>query len=169
MNVFDWDNLITSSIITHVYMRLLIVALILLSLFFLTSEVEARSGCCSHHGGVSGCQCGDGTPLSATCLPYYPECNGGGNSMPTSQAVVSYPTSVIYPTNTPIALPTKIITIKPTALPKTQSTTGAPSPTFKDEQQSKTNDGSAMGAIAAIPLGIFGLMYGVTKLKSKIK
>jgi len=32
----------------------------------------ARSGCCSHHGGVCGCGCCDGTSLSATCAPYYP-------------------------------------------------------------------------------------------------
>ncbi|MBN2285731.1 MAG: peptidoglycan-binding protein [Tissierellales bacterium] len=32
---------------------------------------EARRGCCSHHGGVCGCGCCDGTPLSATCAPYY--------------------------------------------------------------------------------------------------
>lgn len=31
----------------------------------------ARQGCCSHHGGVCGCGCCDGTPLSATCAPYY--------------------------------------------------------------------------------------------------
>jgi len=37
--------------------------------------VEARSGCCSWHGGVCGCGCCDGTPLSATCAPYYPQCN----------------------------------------------------------------------------------------------
>jgi len=36
---------------------------------------EARRGCCSHHGGVCGCKCCDGTPLSATCAPYYPACN----------------------------------------------------------------------------------------------
>jgi hypothetical protein len=38
----------------------------------------ARSGCCSSHGGVCGCACCDGSPLSATCLPYYPNCGGGG-------------------------------------------------------------------------------------------
>jgi len=40
---------------------------------------EARSGCCSHHGGVCGCGCCDGSDLSATCAPYYPECSGGGD------------------------------------------------------------------------------------------
>ncbi len=37
--------------------------------------VSARSGCCSHHGGVCGCGCCDGTSLSATCAPYYPQCS----------------------------------------------------------------------------------------------
>jgi len=45
---------------------------------FTAGNVEARRGCCSWHGGVCGCQCCDGTPLSSTCLPYYPECSGGG-------------------------------------------------------------------------------------------
>jgi len=35
----------------------------------------ARSGCCSHHGGVCGCGCCDGKSLSATCAPYYPNCS----------------------------------------------------------------------------------------------
>jgi hypothetical protein len=38
---------------------------------FLISISEARQGCCSHHGGVCGCGCCDGTPLSAKCAPYY--------------------------------------------------------------------------------------------------
>ncbi len=40
---------------------------------FNVNDAEARSGCCSYHGGVqsSGCGCNDGTPLSATCAPYY--------------------------------------------------------------------------------------------------
>lgn len=39
--------------------------------------VNAKSGCCSYHRGVCGCQCCDGTPLSSTCLPYYPQCSAG--------------------------------------------------------------------------------------------
>ena len=42
--------------------------------FILPSFAEARRGCCSHHGGVCGCSCCDGTPLSAKCAPYYPHC-----------------------------------------------------------------------------------------------
>lgn len=52
--------------------------ILLLTTFLLYSPVFARSGCCSWHGGVCGCGCCDGTPLSSTCAPYYPECYGGG-------------------------------------------------------------------------------------------
>gem|GEM_PF-2513582 len=48
------------------------------SFIFFPKNIEARSGCCSYHGGVCGCGCCDGTSLSATCAPYYPECGGGG-------------------------------------------------------------------------------------------
>jgi hypothetical protein len=43
------------------------------------ASASAHSGCCSHHDGVCGCACCDGTPLSATCLPYYPGCGPGGS------------------------------------------------------------------------------------------
>jgi hypothetical protein len=52
--------------------------LIALFLFFSLVPIlntEARQGCCSHHGGVCGCRCCDGTPLSAKCAPYYPQCS----------------------------------------------------------------------------------------------
>jgi hypothetical protein len=52
-----------------------IVIAVLIFLFSLPIITEARSGCCSHHGGVCGCGCCDGTSLSATCAPYYPECS----------------------------------------------------------------------------------------------
>lgn len=54
-------------------MKKLLTTLIFLSVMFGAGVVEARSGCCSHHGGVqsSGCGCNDGTSLSATCSPYY--------------------------------------------------------------------------------------------------
>jgi endonuclease YncB( thermonuclease family) len=50
----------------------------------ITSEpAEARRGCCSHHGGVCGCSCCDGSSLSAKCAPYYPECNASTSSQAT--------------------------------------------------------------------------------------
>lgn len=65
-------------------------ALFIVSIFFATlclqaaPLTEARQGCCSHHGGVCGCGCCDGTSLSATCAPYYPQCSGGGRAVTKS-------------------------------------------------------------------------------------
>ncbi|MBT9548596.1 MAG: tetratricopeptide repeat protein [Candidatus Sericytochromatia bacterium] len=42
--------------------------------FVSPNEVEARRGCCSHHNGVCGCKCCDGSSLSDKCAPYYPNC-----------------------------------------------------------------------------------------------
>ena len=66
-------------------------------LFFVVPLVsDARSGCCSWHGGVCGCGCCDGTALSATCAPYYPGCGGGGDyssgSSYTPPSVITTPT-----------------------------------------------------------------------------
>lgn len=47
-------------------------------------EAEARRGCCSGHSGVCGCACCDGTPLSAKCAPYYPNCDNEHVSPPVS-------------------------------------------------------------------------------------
>lgn len=57
--------------------KLLPLLFIFLLLYFIYSlnKVYAWPGCCSHHGGVCGCQCCDGTPLSAKCAPHYPQCN----------------------------------------------------------------------------------------------
>lgn len=53
--------------------------LILFSFFLGINFAEARSGCCSWHGGVCGCSCCDGTSLSDKCAPYYPNCNNSTN------------------------------------------------------------------------------------------
>lgn len=98
--------------------------------FFVVLPVEARSGCCSHHGGVmsNGCGCNDGTPLSNTCAPYY-SCSQG--SSVESAPIVIEPTATPYipatraPTRTPTRMPTKIPTRTPTEFP-----TKAPSPTL---------------------------------------
>lgn len=91
---------------------------LLFSLFFPNQKIEARSGCCSHHGGVCGCGCCDGSGLSATCAPYYPECSGGGRVViPTSKPI---PTYKPVATSRPTRIPTQRIipTIKPTLTPK---------------------------------------------------
>lgn len=54
-------------------------------LLFCVSSAEARRGCCSHHGGVCGCACCDGTALSAKCAPYYPDCRDGKKDKQESQ------------------------------------------------------------------------------------
>jgi hypothetical protein len=56
--------------------------IVFLFCFCAINTVEARSGCCSHHGGVCGCGCCDGSPLSATCAPYYPSCNSNTDPEP---------------------------------------------------------------------------------------
>ena len=63
----------------------IIIIIILALSFILSPSVEARSGCCSHHGGVCsyrcpdgngvGYYCCDGTALSAKCAPYYSKCS----------------------------------------------------------------------------------------------
>lgn len=63
---------------------LLSILVLLISLVLPDKNVEARSGCCSWHGGVCsyqcpgggvGYRCCDGTSLSAKCAPYYPSCS----------------------------------------------------------------------------------------------
>ena len=70
---------------------------VLLFLLFSSTLSYARSGCCSHHGGVCGCGCCDGTGLSATCAPYYPRCNSG-YSKPSS-AYIAQPSKPSCPAN----------------------------------------------------------------------
>ncbi len=64
---------------------LIICAVAVMAGWFYFSEItEARSGCCSRHGGVCsykcpdgvnfGYACCDGTSLSAKCAPYYASC-----------------------------------------------------------------------------------------------
>ncbi len=52
-----------------------VLVLILIGLLALNPTAYSRRGCCSHHGGVCGCRCCDGTSLSAKCSPYYPNCS----------------------------------------------------------------------------------------------
>lgn len=65
--------------------------------------IDARSGCCSHHGGVCGCRCCDGTPLSTTCAPYYPSCSNPAPeySPPIEEEIIPKPESEIPKNNLP--------------------------------------------------------------------
>jgi hypothetical protein len=109
--------------------RIIIFSLVLIIFLFNSfSFVEARRGCCSYHGGVCGCGCCDGTPLSSTCLPYYPQCL---NNNEQTQDEIYIPKYQIQPTNTPIILPTNtpIPTLTPSPTP-TLTPTLTPTPTL---------------------------------------
>jgi hypothetical protein len=69
--------------------RALIYFFLAVLLLIVSKTTYARSGCCSHHGGVCGCGCCDGSPLSATCAPYYPGC---GSASPSVNLVPAKPT-----------------------------------------------------------------------------
>jgi hypothetical protein len=96
-------------------------SLLLLAVFLFVGlqPVIARSGCCSHHGGVSsdGCGCNDGTPLSDTCAPYY-VCTANTNSqapaVQSTEIPPTVPTKVAPPTSTPspTTLPTPSPAVK---------------------------------------------------------
>lgn len=90
------------------FIFILLVGLFLATPFFVL-DVEARSGCCSHHGGVCGCRCCDGTSLSATCAPYYPSCN------PTPIKIIT-PAEPVITTPTPEPEPVVQETTDPTTL-----------------------------------------------------
>lgn len=99
--------------------------------------VDARSGCCSHHGGVCGCGCCDGTGLSNTCAPYYPECSQPVYVAPVVTARPTTPkpatpkptiraTPTIAPTETPTVIPTPALEVKTVSTEVTPSPTPAP-------------------------------------------
>lgn len=75
------------------------VALLAVFLFsIITPKANAWPGCCSHHQGVCGCGCCDGSPLSATCAPHYPECNSPA-PVPKPTPVPVTPTPIKTSTN----------------------------------------------------------------------
>jgi len=129
--------------------------LILMGLFSLSlSKVYARSGCCSHHSGVCGCGCCDGTSLSSTCAPYYPECSR------SIQTTAPLPTKIYIPTptRTVAAILTKKITpngtIAPTA-PSLVVPTFTPTPTQTSTETSGGNEGGVILTLLALGGGIW--------------
>jgi len=64
-----------------------------LGLLLMHGTALAHSGCCSHHGGVVGCGCGDGTSLSSTCAPYYPECKADDSTYQSPSYSIPVPTT----------------------------------------------------------------------------
>lgn len=155
------------------------------SLIFLPKNTEARSGCCSHHGGVCGCRCCDGSSLSSTCAPYYPSCNTTvktvvqPTSTPRPTAVptkkpTSTPTKIPTPTNTPISIitntptpePTKIEEISPTSTPQPQIL-GETNTVKKPTEPAKTSD--VVLGFSILGLIAFGIYKLFVKTKNKIK
>lgn len=103
-----------------------ILSIIVCLTMMLLTQAYAAAGCCSHHGGVKGCDtatnhqlCQDGS-ASPTCL-----CTGGTTSkVPAkSNKVVTPKTSRSAPvtTTTPTPVPTK--TTKPAKITKPVTTT----------------------------------------------
>ena len=79
----------------------IIAAFIILIGLSLGGVIFARSGCCSHHGGVCGCGCCDGSSLSATCAPYYPSCQ---RVAPAPQPIQQIATpKIVFPSATRIS------------------------------------------------------------------
>jgi hypothetical protein len=104
-------------------MKKILVYLLFFVLFILSIDnIEARSGCCSSHGGVCGCRCCDGTSLSAKCAPYYPSCTNNPITPTTT------PTPIATPITT--STPKRIITPLLTSQPITPTSTSKPSPEF---------------------------------------
>lgn len=141
------------------------------SLIFLPKNIEARSGCCSHHGGVCGCRCCDGSSLSATCAPYYPSCGSTTTIIKTVQ-----PTSTPRPTLIPTRIPTIVPTLKPTTLPTSTPTeiVISKTPTIINIEPTvvvplkSTNSSSSDGSIGGL-IVLGGLGFGGYKLVKKFK
>jgi len=57
-----------------------ILVILCLSFVLVVPGALARSGCCSSHGGVCGCECCDGKSLSAVCQQYYEGCENTGSA-----------------------------------------------------------------------------------------
>lgn len=126
-------------------------------LFFSIPNISyARSGCCSWHGGVCGCQCCDGTPLSDTCAPYYPGC---------SQPVFIPPAATKRPTvNTPTPS-TPEPTSQPTEIPEVETIA---SPTSSSDANGETAQRSHFfDWVVGIGIGIFALPKLIKWIDSK--
>ncbi len=136
--------------------KILLSILVFLILLLVSTRLTlARSGCCSHHGGVrnDGCGCNDGTPLSETCAPYY-TCTA--NTNPTNSTVIpridQTTTQPVY-TSIPTAIPTPTNTPTPTTEP-----TSTPTPEVKGTsiQPTPPVDRADASSGSFIP-GLFGL------------
>ena len=115
------------------YCTKILFILLVLSLIFLSKNIEAKSGCCSGHGGVNcsaGSQsngnviCNDGWRGSSCSYSEMVMCGGSSSDSNTTVQTIQ-PTSTPRPTS----VPTKIPTIAPTKIP-TAVPTNTPAPTL---------------------------------------
>lgn len=147
-------------------MKKVLIALALVTLVFSSPKpVLARSGCCSHHGGVCGCGCCDGTGLSDTCAPYYPECSQPVYVAPIATIThatpkPATPKPTIRPTDTPE--PTLTPTPTPTSVPEVQgaSVEASPSPT-------PTTSGSNTFGYGVLAVVVAGIVYIYKRVNKK--
>jgi len=124
---------------------------LLISVVLLPKTVFAQSGCCSHHSGVCGCKCCDGSSLSAICAPNYPSCN----SAPAKPYVPPTTTTTPSPAQTDnniTAEPQVDTTTKATGqagLTAEPKTTISSTPEEKPENNSD-GTGAAVGGLAVL-------------------
>lgn len=110
--------------------------------------VDARSGCCSWHGGVCGCGCCDGTSLSATCAPYYPQCNTSYSSY--KPPVIKCPTNSHLSTDKETCLCNegyKLNSIKNTCIAKTKDELCQEKNGLNSEWGGKTNSDGTFNCV----------------------
>lgn len=119
--------------------KILLSVLIAVILLSFPGAIYARSGCCSHHGGVCGCGCCDGTSLSSTCAPYYPQCNP------------PFPRPTFYASPKPILRVSPIPTYKPTT---TQTTATQQTNLVNNTDSTKNDDGNTLTGIV---IGLAGV------------
>lgn len=134
-----------------------------LLLFFVSVRLaEARSGCCSHHGGVCGCGCCDGTSLSNTCALYYPECSRPVYIAPTTPRSTTRPSTSKPATPKSIIKPASTPTTKPTSVP-TEVPTFSPLPevkgiqTFSNPTPEPLTAGQTAVSLSILGAGSFGI------------
>lgn len=153
----------------HFCRRILIPAAMLFFLVFLfsPSNLIARSGCCSRHGGVCGCGCCDGTALSSTCAPYYPQCSQPASVAPikTSTPIVYTPKPTIKAFVTITPSPTKKPTLSPTLIP---STTPTVTPQVQEETKEVTTDTNPTSSPKPLTtggaIGVLGFLIAIIGL-----
>jgi len=149
-----------------IYLLTLIVGVILLAYF--PNIAQARSGCCSYHGGVAGCDtsvgrqvCNDGTYSPSCTCAYIPR-----TPTPTIR-ITSTPTIFVVATPTPTPRP--ISTLSPTYTPTLSPTsTSSLSPSPSPEVKGETTEGrSALDWIVGAGIGSFVLWRLIKWIDSK--